>query len=716
MNPYTWRTTIRDASAFVGRAAQLALLANLVATSQSCSVVGPRRIGKSSLLYHFAHTASADLPQVVAYLDLEELAGAGPDDFYALAIERLMRAGRGRPDADPARDGTAAGFRRWLARITEAGVRLGLGCDEFEMLSRNARFDPDFFAYLRGLCSNYNLALVTSSRVSLFELCHQGNLQSSQFWNIFVPLPLGVLTEAEARTLVAQPFARAQVPLDVPTQAFALNLAGRHPFFLQSVCYRIFEELAQGRPVDIAGIAQQFQDDARPHLAHTWDTLDETSRATLAQLAAAIEPCGLAHEVWQTLHHQAVVTGDASAARLESEGWRAFIRERVDAAARAVRPLARPNAAAGELRYADFDLRVESAGGRTCHVSVLNSPAGQAHATCTLPFAPEQIGAWLVDLGGQIARRATTPVRGEISPAAIGEGLFRAIFADAVGQTFFESVGKITERQGLRIKIHVDPERSPQIAGLPWEFLYNSTRRRFLTLSRETPVVRYLDVPAPTQRSRTTLPLRVLVVIASPRGLPALDLAHERAEILRVWGKHAEVQVELVEPATAAAVQARLWDWSPHVLHFMGHGQFDPLTGRGALVFADEANEAKTVTGAQLGVMLANAPSVRLAFFNACESATCPRHHNLDPFSGVAAALVLAGLPAVIAMQFPISDEAALIFAKNFYPRLAAGEPVDLAVTFGRGAIHTELQNSQEWGTPVLFMRVPDGQLFDLNQ
>jgi CHAT domain-containing protein len=204
----------------------------------------------------------------------------------------------------------------------------------------------------------------------------------------------------------------------------------------------------------------------------------------------------------------------------------------------------------------------------------------------------------------------------------------------------------------------------------------------------------------------------VLVAIASPTELPPLDLVQEREYIQSAWGNRPDVWVDYLDPVTPSALQARLWDWRPHVLHFMGHGQFDATTGSGALLFVDERHHIKPVTGAQLGVLLSNSPTVQLVFLNACQSAELTRVHGLDPFSGVAAALVMAGMPAVVAMQFPISDRAALIFASKFYPRLAAGDPVELAVAFGREALQLELTDSQEWGTPVLFMRVSDGRLF----
>jgi ribosomal protein L32 len=74
--------------------------------------------------------------------------------------------------------------------------------------------------------------------------------------------------------------------------------------------------------------------------------------------------------------------------------------------------------------------------------------------------------------------------------------------------------------------------------------------------------------------------------------------------------------------------------------------------------------------------------------------------------------MVMAGIPAVVAMQFPISDEAAILFSGTFYPLLAQGDPVDVAVAEGRRAIRLGNSSTMEWGTPVLFMRAPNGRLW----
>ena len=70
-------------------------------------------------------------------------------------------------------------------------------------------------------------------------------------------------------------------------------------------------------------------------------------------------------------------------------------------------------------------------------------------------------------------------------------------------------------------------------------------------------------------------------------------------------------------------------------------------------------------------------------------------------------------MPAVVAMQFEISDEAAIVIGHEFYSALAAGYPVDAALAEARKAAFTS-GNSAEWGTPVLYLRAPDGRIFGM--
>jgi CHAT domain-containing protein len=76
--------------------------------------------------------------------------------------------------------------------------------------------------------------------------------------------------------------------------------------------------------------------------------------------------------------------------------------------------------------------------------------------------------------------------------------------------------------------------------------------------------------------------------------------------------------------------------------------------------------------------------------------------------------LIRREVPAVVAMQFEITDSAAIRFAETFYQHVAKGRSVDDSVMRARRAVKMANRNSLEWGTPVLYLRAPDGRIFDV--
>ena len=123
----------------------------------------------------------------------------------------------------------------------------------------------------------------------------------------------------------------------------------------------------------------------------------------------------------------------------------------------------------------------------------------------------------------------------------------------------------------------------------------------------------------------------------------------------------------------------------------------------------DDGGRHAELDGTELASLLADQTSLRLVVLNACEGA---RTTLTDPFAGVATTLVQLGVPAVVAMQFEISDAAAILFAEELYTNLIGRQdPIDAAVAEARKAIYIE-QGTVEWATPVLFMGDIDVELF----
>ncbi len=377
-----------------------------------------------------------------------------------------------------------------------------------------------------------------------------------------------------------------------------------------------------------------------------------------------------------------------------------------------------------DISYLNFDLLIDPTP-TGYQARVIDGPAGQASTHFTLPPSITQPRDQLALVGGAIRHFqftdptvAADPAEAPpppLDPQQFGQELYQAVFAGAVGDSWRQSLERARARgAGLRLRLRLND--APELATLPWEYLYLPFAHRFLVLSDQTTLVRYLHVGQPADPLLTELPLRVLVLVSDPPdALPPLNVEAEwerLTEALKPLQARNAIIIERI-PATLRELQRALRRNAYHIFHFIGHGWFDEAQATGGLVLEDSnTGRAQRVDVTRLATLLHDHHPLRLAFLNACEGARVDRG---EPFAGVAQRLVQQGLPAVLAMQFPITDSAATTLAQLFYEALADGYAVDAALAEARKAIYLE-GSVMEWGTPALFSRADDNRLFALEK
>lgn len=111
-------------------------------------------------------------------------------------------------------------------------------------------------------------------------------------------------------------------------------------------------------------------------------------------------------------------------------------------------------------------------------------------------------------------------------------------------------------------------------------------------------------------------------------------------------------------------------DLRPHVVHFGGHGR--AMEG---LLIEDDAGRAEALSPADLVEILLSAGGVRLAVFNACESAT-----YLET--------ITRGAGCAIGPLRPLNDYVAIAFARWFYASIGEGASVAAAFDDALRRIH----------------------------
>jgi hypothetical protein len=336
-NPFFHRGAIRRVEDFVGREAELNQMLGLLRNGQSVSLIGPRRIGKSSLLLQLSHAAVREPfrlnpPHALfVLLDCQELAGSPPEEVYELLYAGLLdAASQAGLNVDTAAEpGTYRALDRALQQVYQQGTGVVVLLDEFELLAANQHLTPYFFARLRGLTTKYGLAYLTASQRPLFAITAEEAVLSSPFFNIFVTLPLGLFSEAEARELFRQRLARTTVAIPPELINYLLRLVGYHPFFLHIGGYHAVQALIMGELAARPGAALAEADfhwldgpielEAESHLGYLWQNLTPEEQHVLAIADGPIESL-------RQLEQQCLLQRIDGAYRYSSEILRRFVR------------------------------------------------------------------------------------------------------------------------------------------------------------------------------------------------------------------------------------------------------------------------------------------------------------------------------------------------------------------------------------------------------
>lgn len=366
------------------------------------------------------------------------------------------------------------------------------------------------------------------------------------------------------------------------------------------------------------------------------------------------------------------------------------------------------------MKYLDINVRISPARGENYQVLVDTAGNQHGNSELTLPFRLSDISPSII--GASSTNRGTSfgdlPPERLLSAEEVGVELFEALFKGENGQILksMEDQAERSQNTGVRIRITMNlaAEGMAEVASLPWELM----RRRNqlpLVVSVYTPVVRAFDTVKAVRIEPIVGKLRILLVVSNPKGTNQLDLGNEKQRIIKIWQNLNSV-VEFVEcPPIEQKILDLLAETDFHILHYMGHGNFDNGVG-GEIILEDEDGNAESINGSMFaGWLQDRGKSLRLVFLNACDTGTTGEQAGLNPFAGVASSLINCGMDSILAMQFPISNKGATIFSETFYKRIAQGNPIEEAVSEGRKMLHSK---GAEWATPVLYMRADHGDLF----
>jgi hypothetical protein len=266
---------------------------------------------------------------------------------------------------------------------------------------------------------------------------------------------------------------------------------------------------------------------------------------------------------------------------------------------------------------------------------------------------------------------------------------------------------------GLRTYLQVDGA----LADWPWELLAwpvpgvagNQTRA---FESTRHPMVRTAALGAPEPAWKGTT-VRILLVSGQEK-LEDKEFASVELRLIRqAFHKVGlSVLVDLCEaPESKDLLEERLRSFCPHIVHFIGHGTLDAAQQTDFVLRFNKPTPAKTFdwewSANEIGQFFSESVwKPRLVVLNSCHSSQRELHA-----APVAAALLAAGVPAVIGAQAALQIDFAREFSRAFYAALAKEQPVDQAVAAARtwlsGQARYQGFRRRHWALPVLTVQAP---------
>ncbi len=296
----------------------------------------------------------------------------------------------------------------------------------------------------------------------------------------------------------------------------------------------------------------------------------------------------------------------------------------------------------------------------------------------------------------------------------VGRRLWQLLTADprVAGLLATDRANAQARGQRLDVVVQTGPGDVP-LARLPWELLHDD--HGFLLQQGAVTLTRHVQFERATPRLKVAGPIRILLIEARPVRVPALPVGREHGVLASVLARLQDpglVTLERLQPPTYDALVNRLSDADDvHVIHFDGHGGFD---GRASfLVFENQYCERQDVDAARFAAALAG-KKVKLLYASACQTAAAGAD---SIFTGLGPGLLVAGVPAIVSMQFSVMTNAAETFLGRFYRSVALGKPLPDSLADARQLLYGP-QFGHAWATPVLYLRSRDteGKLLEVRQ
>lgn len=239
-NPFSFSHPVAGQD-FYNRRDEIETAIGFIRNLQCFSVVGERRIGKTSFLRHLLSEEVLKeygidpKNYILVYLDIGSLHEITKNKFIGAIIEKTREKYQIEIESlDPFEK-----FEIYVERLVTERKNLVIVLDEFECIA--SILDNYLSYWLRFIFQRPCVMAITASQKTVAELGEFGS-SASPLFNIFANFFLKLFRREEAEKMIVEMFLKGGIELDEHEISFLADLSGGNPFFIQLIGSIYFEE------------------------------------------------------------------------------------------------------------------------------------------------------------------------------------------------------------------------------------------------------------------------------------------------------------------------------------------------------------------------------------------------------------------------------------------------------------------------------------------
>lgn len=237
-NPFVYSKPVKNEE-FYNRKEELAAAIGFIRSFQSFSVIGERRIGKTSFLMHLISEEvlkehSVDSREYIAvYFDMSSLHNITKNTFIKAIAERTEEMiGYGGQSTDIFKD-----FKALVEKLASENKNVIIALDEFELIEPILE---DISHWLRFILQNENVMAITATQKTLGELNPKS--AASPLFNFFSSLTLGLFSREETENMIKDAFRIEGRDLEDEKVSLLADLSGGNPFLIQLLGFHYYNK------------------------------------------------------------------------------------------------------------------------------------------------------------------------------------------------------------------------------------------------------------------------------------------------------------------------------------------------------------------------------------------------------------------------------------------------------------------------------------------